>query len=125
MSACAQELAPDAAPGAVAWQLPASVKPSARVKKASNATVRAQADFRNQTFLNTFISELGKLPPKRTTRLQQKDPPPPLQADQGAPPDHMCVAELPVPAWAIAPAEWGALIGTEAESLSCVDHAAR
>lgn len=56
----------------MAWQLPASVKPSARVKKASNATVRAQADFRNQTFLNTFISELGKLPPKRTTRLQQK-----------------------------------------------------
>ena len=54
------------------WQLPVGVKPSARVKKASNATVRAQADFRNQAFLNTFISELGKLPPKRTTRLQNK-----------------------------------------------------
>ena len=34
--------------------------------------VRAQADFRNQPFLNAFVSELGKLPPKRTTGLQQK-----------------------------------------------------
>ncbi|BDA42118.1 probable 30S ribosomal protein S18 at C-terminar half [Coccomyxa sp. Obi] len=41
-------------------------------EKASNGDVRAQADFRNQAFLNRFISELGKLPPKRTTRLQQK-----------------------------------------------------
>ncbi len=40
--------------------------------KATNGDVRAQADFRNQAFLNRFISELGKLPPKRTTRLQQK-----------------------------------------------------
>ena len=41
-------------------------------KKASNHDVRRQADFRNQAFLNRFITELGKLPPKRTTRLQRK-----------------------------------------------------
>lgn len=40
--------------------------------KATNGVVRARADFRDQAFLNRFISELGKLPPKRTTRLQQK-----------------------------------------------------
>ena len=34
--------------------------------------VRAEADFRNQAFLNRFITELGRLPPKRVTRLQQK-----------------------------------------------------
>lgn len=40
--------------------------------KATNGVVRQRADFRDQGFLNRFISELGKLPPKRTTRLQQK-----------------------------------------------------
>lgn len=43
-----------------------------KTEKARNGEVRAKADFRNQAFLNRFISELGKLPPKRTTRLQQK-----------------------------------------------------
>lgn len=59
----------DNTPAAAAWSAP-PMRP--KVKKASNTTVRAQADFRNQGFLNQFISELGKLPPKRTTRLQQK-----------------------------------------------------
>lgn len=66
---CLQELAADSAAASLAWSPPAR---SQKTKKASNAVVRAQADFRNQPFLNAFVSELGKLPPKRTTGLQQK-----------------------------------------------------
>ncbi|CAK0771076.1 hypothetical protein CVIRNUC_003830 [Coccomyxa viridis] len=65
-----EELAADSAAPSVAWSPPAAR--AQRTKKASNAVVRAQADFRNQPFLNAFVSELGKLPPKRTTGLQQK-----------------------------------------------------
>jgi len=65
-----QDLDPDAAPANMMWTPTTGLRQMG--KKASNNTVRAQADFRNQAFLNTFISELGKLPPKRTTRLQQK-----------------------------------------------------
>ncbi len=93
----------------MAWQLPASVKPSARVKKASNATVRAQADFRNQTFLNTFISELGKLPPKRTTRLQQKTHRHLCRQIKVPPPYHCVLQSYPIPGRAIAPVEFGDL----------------
>lgn len=70
LTCCLQELAADSAAPSVAWSPPAAR--AQRTKKASNAVVRAQADFRNQPFLNAFVSELGKLPPKRTTGLQQK-----------------------------------------------------
>ena len=43
-----------------------------RGKKASNATVLAEADFCNLRFLSMFVSETGKVPPRRRTRLSQK-----------------------------------------------------
>ena len=113
-------------PGAVAWQMPVAVKPSARVKKASNATVRAQADFRNQAFLNTFISELGKLPPKRTTRLQQKTHRH-LCRQIKVPPRSPCEckASLAVLALASAAKEVGCrALGLRRTNLSCVDYSA-
>ena len=112
--------------------MPISVKPSARVKKASNATVRAQADFRNQTFLNTFISELGKLPPKRTTRLQQKTHRHLCRQIKVHRPRSLRVAEPPCsivlgrtrPGHGACRA-YGSSYGTEAESLSCTNCPAR
>ncbi|GAB4823408.1 hypothetical protein N2152v2_010454 [Parachlorella kessleri] len=38
----------------------------------SRAEVEAHADFRNAQFLTSFVSEAGKLVPRRRTRLQQK-----------------------------------------------------
>jgi ribosomal protein S18 len=66
---CAQELVPKEE-AATEWRRTPLKR--AQQTKASDAQVRAQADFRNQAFLNRFITELGRLPPKRVTRLQRK-----------------------------------------------------
>ena len=51
-----QELVPDTSTAA-AWAPPKAVRP--KPKRATNAAVRKQADFRNQAFLNNFISEVA------------------------------------------------------------------
>lgn len=51
-----QDLVPDTSTAA-AWAPPTAVRP--RPKRVTNAAVRKQADFRNQAFLNKFISEVA------------------------------------------------------------------